>query len=125
MAAPLRAEPVRVGAPAVPARPRPRPARRAETARPSIVGGAVWIGVLAVLLAGLVAVNVAVLQLNVELDRLGQERANLRAEKAHLAAKLSRAAAPPRVEALARSRLGLVPATPEQWTYVDLPTRPR
>ena len=43
-------------------------------------GGVVWIVVLAVLLAGIVAVNVAVLQLNVRLDELGRERVQLRAD---------------------------------------------
>ena len=79
-----------------------------------------WICVLAVLLAGVVALNVAVLRLNVGLDELGRERADLRAENARLAAQLSSAAAAPRIQERARTRLGLVPARPEQTFYVDL-----
>ena len=55
-------------------RPRNAPGRRART-RP--FGGVVWIVILAVLLAGVVAVNVAVLQLNVRLDELGALEAAL------------------------------------------------
>jgi hypothetical protein len=95
--------------PAPPPKPRPkrRPVpRRRATPRARVFGGAVWIGFLAVLLAGVVALNVAVLRLNMQLDELGRERENLRAENAALA-----------------SRLGLVPAEPEDTTYVEL--RPR
>ena len=75
---------------------------------------------LATLLAGVVALNVAVLRLNMRLDELGRERSDLRAANATLSSQLSRAAAGPQVEALARSRLGLVAAPPEQTYYVDL-----
>jgi cell division protein FtsL len=85
-----------------------------------MLGGVLWIAALTVLLAGVVALNVAVLQLNVGLDRLARERAQLRAANATLAAQLSSAAATPQVEALAGKRLGLVPAAPEQTTYVEL-----
>ena len=71
-----------------PARTRaPRRSRgpRAKTApRRRVAGGVVWIGVVAVLLAGVVALNVAVLRLNVQLDELGQERTQLRADNAEL-----------------------------------------
>ena len=43
----------------------------------AVAGGIVWIVVLGVLLAGVVAMNVAVLRLNMGLDRLGRERASL------------------------------------------------
>jgi hypothetical protein len=86
-----------------------------------MLGGVVWIAVLAALLAGVVALNVAVLQLNVKLDRLGEERANLRAGNAALDSQLASGAATPQIEALAQRRLGLVPAEPEQTTYVQLP----
>jgi cell division protein FtsL len=98
---------------------RPRPQRQ-RARRPSLLGGVLSIAALAVLLAGVVALNVAVLQLNLRLDELARERANLRAANASLAAQLSSAAATPQVEALAQERLGLVPATPEQTTYVEL-----
>jgi hypothetical protein len=79
----------------------------------------VWIAGVAVLLAGVVALNVAVLRLNVRLDELAHERANLRAGNAALAAQLSTATATAQVEALANRRLGLVRVEPEQ-PYVDL-----
>ena len=107
--------------------PRPRSApRRAAGTRPApqertgIVGGVVWIAVIAALLAGVVALNVAVLRLNMQLDSLARERADLRASNAALSSQLSSAAAGPQVEAAARSRLGLVQAEPEQTVYVDL-----
>ena len=60
--------------PARPPRRRPAPAavpsprRRASGRR--LTGGIVWISVFAVLLAGIVAVNVAVLRVNVRLTNL-------------------------------------------------------
>ena len=74
---------------------------------------------MAVLLTGVVALNVAVLRLNVQLDKVNVERTRLRAEKHALAAQLSLAAASPRIQGLAR-RQGLVPADPTQTTYVRL-----
>lgn len=99
--------------------PRPRPARRPKPQR-RVTGSVLWIGVLTVLLAGVVAMNVAVLRLNMTLDRLGQERAQLRADTAALQSQLSSAAATGRIETLAVKRLGLVPATPDQTTYIHV-----
>ena len=101
----------------------PRTVRRRKPrsghAQRRLAGGVVWIASLAVLLTGIVALNVAVLRLNVELDQLARERANLRARTAAIEAELSAAAAPVRIEQLAR-RHGLVPAPPERTRYVDL-----
>ena len=80
-----------------------------------------WIGLVAALLAGVVATNVAVLRLNMKLDRLGRERAELRAQTAALSSQLSSAAAAPRIQRLAAKRLGLVRVAPEQTTYFTLP----
>jgi cell division protein FtsL len=110
-------------APRFPPRAKPTPrgrARRRAAAGTGILGGALWIVVLATMLAGVVALNVAALQLNVRSDRLSRERVDLRDENASLQAQLSRAAANPRLEALARTRLGLVPAEPEQTTHLTL-----
>jgi hypothetical protein len=95
-------------------RPRPVAARPADPLR----SGVVWIVVVGVLLAGLVALNVAVLQLNVRLDRLGRDRVMLRDQNAALASQFSSAKASPRIQARAQQRLGLVPAG--DMTYVDL-----
>jgi cell division protein FtsL len=108
--------------PARPPKPRGRkasPRRRAEP-RTRLFGSAVWIAFLAVLLAGVVALNVAVLRLNMQLDELGRERADLRAANAALASRYSSEHATARIQALARTQLGLVPAAPEDTTYVEL-----
>jgi cell division protein FtsL len=81
----------------------------------------IWIALVAGLLAGVVAMNVAVLRLNMQLDRLGRERADLRAQNAALSVQLSSAASAPRIEGIAARRLGLVQATPDQTSYVRLP----
>ena len=101
---------------------RPAPRRRAAE-RPDLLGGVLWIVVFGVLLAGVVALNVAVLELNLRLDRVARERADLRAANAALAAQVSSAQSTPQIEQLARRRLGLVPAAPEQTEYVELSPR--
>src|SRR5207248_1722685 len=69
------------------ARPRPkaapRPRRRAQGRR--LRGGIVWITTFAVLLAGVVALNVAVLRVNMNLDRLNKQQIQLQAENTALA----------------------------------------
>ena len=111
------AQPARVDR-AAPARTRTRRPVRATARRP-VTGGGVWIALLALLLAGVVAVNVAVLQLNVRLDELGRERVELRADVAQLRAELSSAGANARIEGQARTR-GLEPADPATTAYIDL-----
>ena len=122
------------GAPArAPARPRAKPKAKARpapkrSARPrqrGVAGGVAWIVVAGVLLAGIVALNVAVLRLNVKLDRLNTDREQLRGGNAALASQLSSAAASPRIENLAKLRLGLVPADPTTTTYLDVTPRAR
>jgi cell division protein FtsL len=119
-------------APALPSpqprgRPRSEPKRRpsARARRRGLAGGVVWIAVTAVLLTGVVALNVAVLRLNVQLDKLNSERTRLRAEKQALASELGMAAAAPRIENLARKQLGLVQTNPSETTYVRLGPRAR
>jgi cell division protein FtsL len=107
-----RVEPARAG------RPRRRTAVREQT---RAFGGVVWIVVVAALLAGVVAINVAVLQLNVRLDQLGRERVQLRADTKRLSSQLSSASANARVEAQAGTKLGLVRADPALTTHVQLP----
>ena len=102
--------------------PRPQSRRRG---RRQVSSGVAWIAVFGVLLAGVVAVNVAVLQSNIRLDNLGQQREKLRAENAALASQLSAAAAGPRIAALAAKRLGLVQAPAQDTTYVEIARGPR
>ncbi|MFN2467618.1 MAG: hypothetical protein ABR521_05735 [Gaiellaceae bacterium] len=106
-----------------PAQARRRPSTGASQRR--LAGGAVWIGAASLLLAGVVAVNVAVLRLNLRLDELGRERTQLRADNARLSAELAGAAATLRIQQLAAAKLGLVAADGTTTTYVRLPLRSR
>ena len=108
-------------------RPRQRPARR--PARPvrsrsrltqrRVRGHIVWMTLFALLLFGVVAVNVAVLRAHVAVSQLDEQRAKLEARNQALASELSAASSAPRVEAAAR-RLGLVQASAGNTTYLDL-----
>jgi cell division protein FtsL len=73
---------------------------------------------VAALLAGIVALNVAVLRLNMQAERLDAEKAKLTSQHDLLATELSRAAAAGRIEAIAGNKLGL--ERPEQTTYIRL-----
>ena len=84
-----------------------------------MTGGVVWIVVVATVLAGVVAMNVAVLRLNVEYERLGRDKVGLVADNSALSAELSSSASTARIESAARAR-GLVPAGSDQTTYVTL-----
>ena len=120
MAAAAAAKPARKAA----SRPKPKSKPRAAPRRPArsrgVTGGVVWIVFIAVLLTGVVALNVAVLRLNVQLDQLAREKRELRAGNNELASQLAAVEASGRIETLARTRLGLVPAQPDQTTYVTL-----
>lgn len=98
-----------------------RTASAAATRRP-FAGGIAWIVLVGVLLAGVVAVNVVVLQLNVQLDGLGRERAQLKADNARLRSRLSSASASVRIEQAAAAN-GLQAADPLTTTYVRLSAR--
>ena len=75
---------------------------------------------LAVLLAGVVALNVAVLRLNMRYDKLGRTKVDLVAQNAELQSQLSSAAATQRIQQQARSQLGLVAANPDTTKYIRL-----
>src|SRR6266568_3060502 len=105
---------------AAPLRSRPRPRPRIAKREHRVTGGVFWIGIVATLLAGVVATNVAVLRLNMKLDRLGRERTDLRAQNAQLSSQLSSAASAPRIQKLAAKQLGWVQATSDQTTYFTL-----
>ena len=94
---------------------------RSHTKPRMLSGGVVWIVVFAMLLSGVVAVNVAVLRLNLERDRVSQNRTQLQADIARLRSELSTAAASARIEAKAQKDLGLVPADPSKTVYIRLP----
>ena len=98
---------------------RPRPARRAKPRR-KVTRGVLWIAVVASLLGGVVALNVAVLRLNLRMDDRNRERAQLRSDIADLSTRLSSASAVARIEAQAQRQLHLVPADPSQTTFVRI-----
>jgi len=106
-----------------------RKQRRAAAAVPAarsrapFAGGIAWIVVVGVLLAGIVAVNVVVLQLNMKFDSLSSERAQLQADNALLRSQLSSASASVRIEDAATAKLGLQAADPLTTTYVRLPAK--
>jgi cell division protein FtsB len=103
------------------ARPRTRSGERAS---PRLLGGGVlWIVVLAALLAGVVAVNVAVLRLNLQLDGVTGTDTQLKADIADLRSELSNKAATYQIERRAKNDLGLVQADPSETTFVQLPAR--
>jgi cell division protein FtsL len=107
------------------AAPAPAPARiraarpRARRRSRRVSGGIFWISAFAVLLAGVVAVNVAVLRANVAVDKLDKQQLQLQAENAALASQVSSASAAIRIEQTAR-RFGLVPAPAADTSYLDL-----
>jgi cell division protein FtsL len=101
------------------ARARPKAARKPASRR-RVAGGVVWIGVVGVLLAGVVALNVAVLRLNMQLDDVGHERTQIRAENAQLSTQIATRAASGRIVAVASEQLGVAPVTAENRTYLDL-----
>jgi cell division protein FtsL len=106
--------------PARPARrpaPRPRPRTRPRGRR--VTGGIVWISAFALLLAGVVAINVAVLRVNMRLNDLNQEQLQLQAQNQSLASNVSSAASSLRIEQIAQ-RLGLEPAPSADTSYLDL-----
>jgi hypothetical protein len=82
-----------------------------------IAGGVVWIVTVAALLAGVVAVNVAVLQLNLRLDGVNRQRAQL---KADIAADQAKLASAKRTGAIIGGSNDLVPADPATTTTIHL-----
>jgi len=112
------------------AAPAPAPARRRPTAAPRpktrtrrrprrITAGIVWIATFTLLLAGVVALNVAVLRANVGVNKLDQQQVELQAQNQALASQVSSSIASIRIEQAAR-RFGLVPAAASDTRYIDL-----
>ena len=118
-------------APAAVAEPLPRPRRRAASApaRPKaqrrqrralrVRAPLVWMAVFALLLVGVVAVNVAVLRAHVAVNDLDKQITQLQLEKTNLASEYSSATAPPRVEAAA-GKAHLIAAPALDTSYLDM-----
>ena len=79
----------------------------------------VWMILFALLLAGVVAVNVAVLRAHVAVSQLDQQREKLEARNQALQSELSAAGSAPRIERAAR-RLGLVQASAANTSYLNM-----
>ena len=117
----------------LPARRKPRrPAQRPAPRRPAravrskrrfaqrrVRGHIVWMILFALLLSGVVAVNVAVLRAHLAVSRLDDQRARLEARNQALASEVSAANSAPRIETAAR-RLGLIQAQAGSTSYLDL-----
>ena len=105
---------------AAPASGRKGARRRARAERRPLAGGVAWIVLLAALLAGVVAVNVAVLQLTMRLGKTSQRRVDLQADVARLQSELSSAASSYRLQQEAHGSLGLVQADSTTTRYIEL-----
>ena len=92
-------------------------ARAKSKGQRRLAGGVVWIVVVAALLAGVVAVNVAVLQLNLNLDGVNRQRGQL---KADIAAQQAKLASAKRTAEIVNGTPGLVQAGPATTRNVDL-----
>ena len=115
----------RVPARAVATRPRSRAAHAARgLPRRRLAGGVAWIAIVAGLLAGVVALNVAVLRLNLRLDELSGERARLRADVAELQSRVAGAASDAQIRAQAKQS-GFRPFDPAATRFVVLPPQAR
>jgi len=101
------------------ARPRPR-TRTRKKSQPRARGGIVWIVVSGILLAGVVFVNVAVLQLNLSLDSTNSQRTKLIAQNAALQSQYSALVASQRIQQQAVRQLGLQYSDPSTYGYVNL-----
>lgn len=86
---------------------RPRTRARKKARRASARGGILWIVVGGILLAGVVFVNVAVLQLNLRLDSANSNRSKLLDQNAALQTEYSQLMSSPRVTDAATKQLGL------------------
>jgi cell division protein FtsL len=99
------------------ARPRAQARRRSKQ---GARGGILWIAVGGILLAGVVFVNVAVLQLNLRLDSANADRAKLLGDTAALQAEYSRLVSSPRITAAATKQYGLTYQDPTDYGHINL-----
>jgi cell division protein FtsL len=82
-------------------------------------GGAVWVVVLAALLGGIVALNVAALRDSIEVNRLQAHAEQLQNDNRLLRNQVTSLSSPAAIGAAAQ-KLGMVPADPNTTRYVQL-----
>jgi cell division protein FtsL len=99
--------------------PRSKPRSR-KHAQVRARGGILWIAISGILLAGVVFVNVAVLQLNLSLDKTNTERSKLLAENAALQSQYSTLVGSSAIQSEAVKQFGLVYEDPAAYGYVNL-----
>jgi hypothetical protein len=87
-----------------------------------LLRGRLWIGLMAVLLFGLVAINVSLLKLNAQAGRNAEKVKTLKVQNDRLHAKVSRLRSGDRVERVA-ARLGLVMPEAGSIRYVSIGSR--
>ena len=81
--------------------------------------GVLWVLVIAALLGGMVAVNVAALRNSIEAGRLSGQVAGLRAENQSLQSHVAEQSGIGRISSLAR-QLGMVPSQPLKGDFLRL-----
>ncbi len=115
--APRREETNRAALAAVRPAPKARPqaGARARLSRAFVI----FVICIAVLAAGRVAMSFAVVQKTVATDAIAREERRISAENARLAEKLATLGSPPRISAIAQSRLGMVQAQGTQYLTVS------
>jgi cell division protein FtsL len=82
-------------------------------------GGAVWVVILATLLGGIVALNVAALRDSIEVNRLQARAQQLQDENRLLRNEATNLSSPSAI-GMAAEKLGMVPADPNTTRYVRL-----
>jgi cell division protein FtsL len=103
--------------------PRHRPRTKAHSrkrAQARARGGILWIAISGILLAGVVFVNVAVLQLNLSLDKTNTERSQLLAENAALQSQYSSLVGSQAIQSKAVKEFGLVYKDQSTYGYLNL-----
>lgn len=94
--------------------------RRVAFATPRLARPVVVILIVAALLAGIVALNVAALRERIKTDDLDAQIADLRDQQRLLETELSRAGAVGRIEFAAKNRLGLIEPAPGDTRHLKL-----
>jgi cell division protein FtsL len=83
-----------------------------------LVRGRAWIPVLGLLLAGIVAIQVSLLQLNGSMGRAIEQGTSLQTKNGELRAEVAELSAVPRIERIAQT-MGMVMTTPEQLSFLS------